>query len=136
MRGAPALQLGRSAHLEEYTRTRPASASSRPRSLLSKVAASAATNAAQGADEGEPAPDNEPWELEGWGEGPSVVSGCSSVGVGGQGGRGAGSTMLRRCRACGSVIMCVRRARPLQAMRSRHPHGAVVHAIRAPCALF
>ncbi|GFR40983.1 hypothetical protein Agub_g1648, partial [Astrephomene gubernaculifera] len=59
----------RSAHLEEYTRMRPASAGSRPRSLLNKVANAAA--AAQADDDPEPA-DAEPWVLEGWGDGPSV----------------------------------------------------------------
>ncbi|PNH05861.1 hypothetical protein TSOC_007844 [Tetrabaena socialis] len=59
----------RSSHLEEYTRSRPASAGSRPRSLLSKVATAAA--AAQVDEEPEPV-DAEPWILEGWGDGPSV----------------------------------------------------------------
>ncbi|GLC63515.1 hypothetical protein PLESTF_000044600 [Pleodorina starrii] len=59
----------RSSHLEEYTRSRPASAGSRPRSLLNKMANAAA--AVQLEDEAEPA-DAEPWVLEGWGDGPSV----------------------------------------------------------------
>ncbi|KAG2499922.1 hypothetical protein HYH03_002209 [Edaphochlamys debaryana] len=58
----------RSSHMEEYTRMRPASAGSRPRSLLNKMATAAA---AQVEDEPEP-PDAEPWVLEGWGDGPSV----------------------------------------------------------------
>ncbi len=60
----------RSSHLEEYTRSRPASAGSRPRSLLNKMANAAA--AVQMEEDAEPA-DTEPWVLEGWGDGPSVV---------------------------------------------------------------
>ncbi|EFJ51938.1 hypothetical protein VOLCADRAFT_103129 [Volvox carteri f. nagariensis] len=66
------LSLGcveRSSHLEEYSRSRPASAGSRPRSLLNKMANAAA--AVQLDDDAEPA-DAEPWVLEGWGDGPSV----------------------------------------------------------------
>ncbi|KAG2448371.1 hypothetical protein HYH02_006953 [Chlamydomonas schloesseri] len=67
--GHPLAGIERSSHLEEYSRTRPASAGSRPRSLLNKVANAAA--AAQVDDDPDPA-DAEPWVLEGWGDGPSV----------------------------------------------------------------
>eukprot|EP00198_Chlamydomonas_reinhardtii_P013569 XP_001702906.1 predicted protein [Chlamydomonas reinhardtii] len=67
--GHPLAGIERSSHLEEYSRTRPASAGGRPRSLLNKVANAAA--AAQVEDEPDPV-DAEPWVLEGWGDGPSV----------------------------------------------------------------
>lgn len=67
---ARCLGAHRSSHLEEYTRSRPASAGGRPRSLLNKMANAAV--AVQLDDDDEPA-DAEPWVLEGWGDGPSVV---------------------------------------------------------------
>ncbi|KAG2442600.1 hypothetical protein HXX76_002685 [Chlamydomonas incerta] len=67
--GHPLAGIERSSHLEEYSRTRPASAGSRPRSLLNKVSNAAA--AVQVDDDPDPV-DAEPWVLEGWGDGPSV----------------------------------------------------------------
>ncbi|GLI69072.1 hypothetical protein VaNZ11_013616 [Volvox africanus] len=68
--GLPMGCVERSSHLEEYTRSRPASAGSRPKSLLNKMANAAAAVQLDDAD-AEPA-DAEPWVLDGWGDGPSV----------------------------------------------------------------
>jgi hypothetical protein len=89
--------IPRSSHLEEYSRMRPASAGSRPRTLLNKLANVAAT--VQVDDDPDPA-DAEPWVLEGWGEGPSVVS-DGDVGSGWEGHLGLGAcTDEVRCGAC------------------------------------